>query len=160
MTIYSHHCTHKAIRLRLIAVAILVCAVSAVTAAEPEVVTIRFTPDPKIEAHIRQIQGPERIVQVSIDKAQSAASKSQDVSVRGPIADSMVSSLANSALAGKQGYWTTDYSWRITIIADDKYANVVVSNYCGELCAGGARYTYVFKDGKWSHEYTSAQWVS
>jgi hypothetical protein len=24
---------------------------------------------------------------------------------------------------------------------------------CGSLCGGGAKYTYTFKDGRWSYEY-------
>ena len=31
---------------------------------------------------------------------------------------------------------------------------------CGSLCGAGAKYTYTFKDGHWSYEYTSEKWVS
>ena len=29
---------------------------------------------------------------------------------------------------------------------------------CGSLYGSGAKYTYTFKDGHWSYEYTSEKW--
>jgi hypothetical protein len=160
MMFNSGYGTHKPARKILIAAAIIASAVSALTEAEEQVVTIRLTPDPHIEAHIRNIQGPERVVRISMDRPQDSPSKSQDVSVRGPIADSHVSSLVHSAVAGRQGYWTSNNSWMVSVVGDEQYAIVEVAHFCGELCGGGAKYTYTFKDGRWNFEYTSHQWIS
>lgn len=147
-------------RACVVAISLISSADKFAAQAGEQVVTIRLTPGPLIEAHIRKIQGPERTLRVSIDKPDDSLSKSQNVSVRGPIADSQVSGLVRSAVAGRAGYWTHSSSWTVNIVGDGQYAVVTVSSYCGELCGSGASYTYALKNGSWAFEYTSNQWIS
>ena len=117
---------------------IITSGVSLVTRAEQQVVTIRLTPDPLIEAHIQGIESPERTLRVSIERSQDSRSKSQEVSVRGSISDAHVVRLLKSAMATDDAYWTGGSSWHISVVGDDRYARVNVSSYCGLLCGGGA----------------------
>lgn len=152
--------TYRPARTCVVAVTIIASAYSVMAQAGEQVVTIRLTPDPLIEMHIRKIQGAERILQLSISKPHDSRLKSQNVSVRGPIPDSHISDLVRSVVAGSDQYWTNDYSWTLSVVGDEQYAILSVSRYCGELCGCGARYTYAFKDGRWTFEYTSHQWIS
>ena len=143
----------------MMAVAMIASVVSFAARAE-QIVTIRLTPDPQIEAHIRAIEGPERTVRVSVRKPGDTQSKSQEVSVRGPIEEAHIERLILSAVAHTDQYWSPAYSWTIDIVGDGQYASVRAARFCGFLCASGATYTYSFKDSAWIFEYTSIQWVS
>lgn len=149
-------------RALAVAAAIIAFAVTHANWAAEQIITIRLTPDPSITAHIEGIRGPAKSLWASVHKPDSSQSKRQQVIVRGQLADSDVAVLLNSALAMDRNYWSTDSrsAWEVGIVGDKVCAVVRVAMYCGELCGGGAAYTYAFRDGSWKYEYTSEQWVS
>jgi hypothetical protein len=122
--------SHGIALTHVISAGAIASAISLVARAE-QIVTIRLTPDPLIEDHIRNIQGPERIMRVSIRQPRGTQSKAQDVSVRGPIEDAHVARLILSAVANTDQYWSPCNAWTIAIVGDGQYAVVRAASVCG-----------------------------
>ncbi len=140
-----------------VAVALITFGMPTVVRTE-EVATVRLTPDPAITARLESIRSPVWSTSVRVhDSPQSAA---QAVAVRGPISKSDVEFLVRAVLGADANYGQPGTAWAVRIVGDSKYAVIEVSMTCGDLCGRGVSYTYSFGDGKWTHEYTSEQWVS
>ena len=125
-----------------------------------DVVTVPLTPDLRIEQRIAAIDGPDWKLGVVVTSGTESKSRRQQVTVRGPISAHSVEGIVRSALASEKGYWSSTGTWEVHVVGDAKYAAVTVSTHCGELCGGGATYTYAYTNGQWNYQYTSDRWVS
>jgi hypothetical protein len=125
-----------------------------------DVVTVPLTPDRRIEEHIAAIDGLDRTLAVVVIGGAQPQSRQQQVMVRGPISAQSVEVIVRSALATEKGYWSSVGVWEVHVIGDAEYASVTIATYCGELCGGGATFTYSFTNGQWTYLYTSNRWIS
>jgi len=125
-----------------------------------DVVTIPLTPNRAIEDRIRSIDGPEREIEVVIARDRSSQTKTLRVNARGAISDKDVQALVKAILVRDASFWTDGGAWAVSVRGDTDYAGIVVSMYCGDLCGGGATYTYGRSADGWKYLYRSSEWIS